>query len=197
MLRKLRQSRRNTKRTNSRSSFLILWNTIWLMLWRCSDGDRGTSEPLLLLHTSRQDFSEGGEKEKNENKNNITWKKWQIYQVENAPTRRVQLTEKLEKSTCESEMEGETCWNPAFPHTDLSLKFIYWYLKRELGYIWATLVVSLCSIPGWKTSSLVLNDSSISSYNSLNKTVVNVTLGLDEQLTCVGQLRAEWHDSSC
>lgn len=51
-----------TKLTNSRSSFLILWNTIWLMLCRCSDGDRGTSEPLLLLHTSRQDFSEGDKK---------------------------------------------------------------------------------------------------------------------------------------
>lgn len=43
--------------TNSRSSFLILWKTIWLMFCLCREGEIGTSEPLLLRETSRLDFS--------------------------------------------------------------------------------------------------------------------------------------------
>lgn len=43
--------------TYSRSSFLILWNTIWLMLRLCREGESGTSEPLLLLDTSKLDLS--------------------------------------------------------------------------------------------------------------------------------------------
>lgn len=55
--------KRESMLTNSRSSFRILWKTIWLMFCLCSEGEWRTSEPLLLRQTRRFDFSATNRKE--------------------------------------------------------------------------------------------------------------------------------------